>query len=133
YTPNAGFTGTDSFIYYASDGSTNSLLAAVTLQVEGTGSAAQGRDDSFHVNEDGVLDIGASGGVLANDTDADGDPLTATLVSGPANGTLALNADGSFTYTPTGGFNGNDSFTYTASDGAGVSNVATVNITVDPV
>ncbi|MCI0359598.1 MAG: cadherin-like domain-containing protein, partial [Planctomycetaceae bacterium] len=133
YTPTAGFTGTDSFIYYASDGSSNSLLTAVTLQVAGNGSAPQAQDDSFNVSEDSVLNIGFTEGVLANDTDADGDPLTATLVSGPANGTLALNADGSFTYIPTADFTGSDSFTYTATDGAGVSNVATVNITIDPV
>ena len=55
--------------------------------------------------------------MLANDTDADGDPLTATLVSGPANGTLTLNADGSFVYTPNANFNGTDTFTYSVSDG----------------
>ena len=55
-------------------------------------------------------------------------PLTATLVSGPAHGTLTLNADGGFTYTPDANFNGTDSFTYTASDGTADSNVATVTI-----
>ena len=52
--------------------------------------------------------------------------LTAVLVSGPAHGTLTLNADGSFTYTPAANFNGTDSFTYKANDGAADSNVATV-------
>ena len=56
--------------------------------------------------------------MLANDTDADGDALTAVLIAGPAHGTLTLNADGSFTYTPAAGYNGTDSFTYRASDGA---------------
>ena len=56
-------------------------------------------------------------GVLANDTDVDGATLTAVLVTGPAHGTLALNADGSFTYTPAANFNGADSFTYRANDG----------------
>jgi VCBS repeat-containing protein len=69
-------------------------------------------------------------GVLANDTDADGDPLGASLVSGPAHGTLALNGDGSFAYTPAADHNGSDSFTYRASDGRADSNVATVSITV---
>jgi hypothetical protein len=68
--------------------------------------------------------------VLDNDTDADGDPLTASLVAGPANGTLALNGSGSFTYTPAPGFNGTDSFTYVANDGQANSNPATVTITV---
>src|SRR5207245_911525 len=72
----------------------------------------------------------AAPGVLANDSDADGDPLTAVLVSGPANGTLTLNPNGSFTYTPKTGFSGTDSFTYKANDGKALSNVATVTVTV---
>ena len=61
--------------------------------------------------------------MLANDTDADGDALTAILVTGPAHGTLALNADGSFIYTPAANYNGADSFTYKASDGSADSDV----------
>jgi VCBS repeat-containing protein len=68
--------------------------------------------------------------VLANDTDADHDPLTAQLVTAPQHGALALNANGTFTYTPTAGYQGSDAFTYVANDGAANSNVATVNITV---
>ena len=71
-------------------------------------------------------------GVLGNDTDVDGNPLTA--IAGDAarrNGTLGLNADGSFTYTPAPNYNGTDSFTYQANDGTADSNVATVTITVD--
>ena len=66
----------------------------------------------FTVNEDGVLTVAAISGVLANDSDVDGDPLHTVLVSGPSNGTLTLNADGSFTYTPTPLFYGTDTFTY---------------------
>ena len=72
--------------------------------------------------------------MLGNDTDVDaGTTLTASLVASAANGTVTLNADGSFTYTPAANFNGTDSFTYTASDGTAVSNVATVTITVSAV
>ena len=73
----------------------------------------------------------AAKGVLANDTDADGNPLTAVLVSGPSHGTLVLNANGSFTYTPAFGYRGLDSFTYKASDGTAYSNVATVSLTIN--
>jgi VCBS repeat-containing protein len=73
--------------------------------------------------------IGPSSGVLANDVDSDGNSLTATLVSGPKNGRISLNADGSFTYTPNRKFTGTDSFTYKASDGSS-SDAATVTINV---
>jgi VCBS repeat-containing protein len=89
-------------------------------------------DDGYSIDEDNTLDVAAPG-VLDNDTDADGDPLTAELVSGPSKGTLALNADGSFTYTPNANFNGEDSFTYVANDGLEDSNTATVTITINPV
>ena len=60
----------------------------------------------------------AAPGVLGNDSDIDGDTLTAVLVSGPAHGTLALNSDGSFTYTPSANYNGSDAFRYKANDSA---------------
>ena len=61
-----------------------------------------------------------------NDTDIDSATLTAVVVTGPAHGTLTLNANGSFTYTPAANYNGPDSFTYKANDGTADSNVATV-------
>jgi VCBS repeat-containing protein len=69
-------------------------------------------------------------GVLANDNDADGDPLTAVLAAGPSHGALALNANGSFTYTPNLGYVGADSFTYTANDGVRNSAPATGSLSV---
>lgn len=73
-------------------------------------------------------------GVLSNDSDPDGDPLSAVLASGPANGTLALNANGSFTYTPGADFYGTDGFSYKARDGAGAESApASVTITVSAV
>src|SRR5207249_1138184 len=72
-------------------------------------------------------------GLLANDTDIEGDSLSAALVNGPAHGSLTLNADGSFSYTPAANYNGSDSFTYKANDGQADSNIATVALTIDPV
>jgi VCBS repeat-containing protein len=89
-------------------------------------------NDSYTTNQNGTLTKDAVSGVLTNDTDADGDTLTAIVVSGPAHGNLTLNPDGSFTYTPNSGYFGSDSFTYQASDGITPSNTATVNITVNP-
>ncbi len=89
-------------------------------------------DDAYTTDEDTPLTIAAPG-VLGNDTDPDGDLLTAIPVDSPTNGTLVLNSDGSFTYTPNLNYNGFDSFTYMANDGASDSDVATVTITVNPV
>src|SRR5207249_9394928 len=89
-------------------------------------------DDNYTTPEDTQLTVSAPG-VLANDTDVDGDTLSALLVNGPAHGTLALNADGSLVYMPALPFNGTDSFTYKASDVQAQSGVATVTITVTPV
>ena len=86
--------------------------------------------DSYATGQDVTLDVVAPG-VLGNDSDADGDTLTAELVAGVANGTLSLATDGSFTYDPDLGFSGSDSFTYRARDSQGAaSNDATVTITV---
>lgn len=78
-----------------------------------------------------VLSVPAPG-VLTNDSDPDGKPLTAVLVTSPANGTLIFNADGSFTYTPLASLTSfTDRFTYQAYDGALYSNVATVTVQVN--
>ncbi|RCJ35362.1 hypothetical protein A6770_16185 [Nostoc minutum NIES-26] len=69
-------------------------------------------------------------GVLTNDTDKEKTALKATLVSGPNNGTIVLNSDGSFAYNPQAGFKGIDSFTYKANDGIADSNIATVTLYV---
>src|SRR5262249_17009320 len=75
----------------------------------------------------------AAPGVLGNDTDIEGSAMTAMLVVGPAHGTLTLNSNGSFTYTPAADYNGPDSFTYKANDGGLDSNVATVALAITPV
>jgi len=86
-------------------------------------------DDAYSTDEDTVLNAAAPG-VLGNDTDPDGDALSAVLDSGPAHGTVGLNADGSFVYTPAPDYNGPDSFTYKTRDGSQDSGTATVAITV---
>lgn len=87
--------------------------------------------DAYTTAQDAPLDVAAPG-VLGNDTDSDGDTLTASLMTGPSHGTILLNPDGSFTYTPAAGYSGPDSFTYSAGDGADASESATVTITVTP-
>lgn len=132
YTPEAGFTGADSFTYTAGDGQLNSNIATVSVTVMPVNNAPNAADDQFTTDEDAPLTIAAPG-LLTNDSDSDGDPLTAVLVQTAASGTLTLNADGSFSYAPNPDFNGADSFTYAANDGQTNGNTATVSLTVDPV
>src|SRR5216117_1951587 len=133
YMPALNFNGIDSFAYKASDGQAQSGVAMVTITVTPINNApVAANDDIYTTPEDTQLTVSAPG-VLANDTDADGDTLTAVLVSGPSHGTLTLNADGSLVYMPALNFNGTDSFTYKANDGQAQSGVATVTITVTPV
>ena len=139
YTPNAAYFGTDSFTYTDSDSVHTSNTATVTITIPQTNlHPPEANNDAYSVNNNGVLTVSAANGVLANDTDADNNPLTALLanISGPVqpqHGTLTFNADGSFTYTPTPFYYGTDTFSYNAFDGAFLSNVATVTITVNKV
>ena len=130
YTPAPGFSGTDSFTYFASDGANASGAATVTLTVAPAPPVNRppvAFDDAASTLEATAVVIS----VLANDTDADGDPLAVGSAGQGANGTVANNG-GSVTYTPAPGFSGTDSFTYTATDGQASSNSATVTVTVDP-
>jgi len=136
YRPNAGFAGSDSFTYKVSDGITESAAATVTLIV--TNSAPSAVGESFTVTHDDLLVLRDSAyentpgtpALIANDTDPDGDRLEMTVVTGPTNGTLVWEANGTFTYSPGAGFVGTDSFTYQVSDGIAVSGLATVTIDV---
>ncbi|MDQ4133624.1 MAG: cadherin-like domain-containing protein [Actinomycetota bacterium] len=106
--------------------------AIVDLYGHDDGKPPVGNADIYTTNEDVPLVVGIPG-VLANDTDPEGDALTAVKVTDPAKGTVALNANGSFTYTPNADFTGTDTFTYKASGGGSESAPATVTITVRPV
>jgi hypothetical protein len=91
--------------------------------------AAQANDDTATTDEDTPVDID----VLFNDSEPDGDTLTVTAVSDPANGTAAINPDKTVKYTPDLNYFGSDSFTYTIDDGHGGTDTATVNVTINAV
>jgi VCBS repeat-containing protein len=133
YTPDADYYGEDSFTYYLSDGVDDSDTVDVTIDVNPVNDLPVSANDDYEVDEDGVLTVAAVDGVLFNDSDPENDSLTAVLASDVQNGTLHLEEDGSFTYTPYEDFNGEDSFTYYANDGSDDSNIATVTIKVKPV
>lgn len=87
-------------------------------------------DDSYTTDQETPLNVSAPG-VLGNDTDNEGSPLTAAIGTGPTHAAgFTLNLDGSFDYTPTNGFAGLDSFTYHANDATNDSTDATVQISV---
>ncbi|MEM6972667.1 MAG: Ig-like domain-containing protein [Pseudomonadota bacterium] len=87
-------------------------------------------DDTYAVTSGVALDPDAAAGVLSNDDDPEGLPLSAQLVENADNGDLTLNADGSFTYIANPGFVGQDGFVYAASDPGGNSALGTVTINV---
>ncbi|MEP7762323.1 Ig-like domain-containing protein [Sanguibacter sp. 25GB23B1] len=128
YVPDAGFRGVDTFTYVVDDVLTTSAPVAVTITVANAAPVAT--PETYVLDEDTTLTATT---VLANDSDPNGDPLSAVLVAGPSNGVLDLRTDGTFDYTPAGNFNGVDTFTYQASDGTDLSAVTTVTLTVGPV
>src|SRR5439155_769298 len=130
YAPAANFFGTDAFTYKANDGSADSNVATVTISVTSVNDPPAVAGSSYSTSEDTPLNVSAPG-VLSGSSDADGDSLTAALVSGPSHGTVTVNADGSFSYAPAANYHGTDSFTFKASDGnGGESNIATATISV---
>ncbi|MCA1683913.1 MAG: tandem-95 repeat protein [Actinobacteria bacterium] len=131
YAPDADFAGTDTYIYRASDGSGGTADATVTFTVTPVNDAPVAGDDAYTTAAGTPLAVGTPG-VLSNDIDVDADTLSANSPSDPPKGSVTLNADGSFTYTPDGGFNGTDTFTYAVGDGNGGLDTATVTVTVTP-
>jgi uncharacterized repeat protein (TIGR01451 family) len=129
YTPRQNFAGFDAFTYRVSDGISNSGTVAVTIQVTPVADVPVASNDTYTVGLDASF-VTSVPGVLGNDFDGDGDVLRAVLVSGPANGLLTLNSNGSLVYVPTPGFTGVDTFTYRASDGVLISEAATVTFNV---
>ena len=130
YTPAAAYLGSDSFTYADSDGSNTSPPATVSITIV-PNVAPDTAADYFTYTANTPLAVAAPG-VLTNDVDANGDGFFASLVSGPNYGTLILNTNGGFTYTPSTNFTGLDQFVYTANDGAVGSRPTTVFLKTQP-
>jgi FtsP/CotA-like multicopper oxidase with cupredoxin domain len=130
YTPAPDFNGQDQFTYRATDGVLWSNTSTVDLMVAGINDAPVAADDALDGTEGVVLMVSAPG-LLANDTDVDGDTLFALLVDAPLGGLLTLSSNGSLEYLPDPGTIA-DSFTYVANDGSLDSNLATVTLSLAP-
>jgi hypothetical protein len=127
YTPAANYFGPDSFTFRASDGTLESNVATVSINLTSVNDAPVANPDSATAQQNGAAVTIA---VLANDTDVEGDTLSVTAVTQPANGTAAV-ASPNVTYKPALNFTGVDTFTYTVSDGHGGTAVGTVTVVVD--
>jgi hypothetical protein len=129
YTPAANYYGPDAFEFEVSDGIADPSSALVTIVVNPVNDAPVAADDTAATAEDNPVDIN----VLANDEDVDGDALSVSDFVQPIYGTVDDNGNGTLTYTPYLNYFGSDSFSYTLSDGAGGTDDATVNITINPI
>jgi hypothetical protein len=127
YTPSAGFTGADSFTYHADDGDMETAAYVVINVLPNVRPHA--KNDYYSTWVDTELNV-MGPGVLANDTDADGDALLAVLKTKTTHGKISLGPHGSFKYTPQLAYYGLDSFSYVANDSHADSNIAVVSITV---
>ena len=128
YVPNPNYSGPDSFTVTVCDAIGACDTSTVNVTVVHVNQAPIIRDDAAGapVSTPTVIDV------LNNDTDADGDPLSVTTLTQPANGTASVNPDDTVTYTPDPGFKGTDTFDYTACDTSGECGTATVTVFVPP-
>jgi gliding motility-associated-like protein len=126
YTPGLNYNGSDSFTFTVNDGLLTSNTAIVTITVNPVNDAPVANAQSVTIAEDTFANITLTA------SDVDGDELTWTIVTQPANGTLTGTAP-NVTFTPSANFNGSTSFTFKVNDGTVDSNTATVSITVTPV
>ena len=129
YTHDGSATTTDVFYYRPTDGFFPGNTTTVTIFIN---NPANGVGDTVFVVESGTATITSNGStsVLANDSDPDGDPITAVKVTNPLRGTVTLNSNGTFLYTHNGSNESSDSFTYSANDGKVNSSPITVSINV---
>ncbi len=123
-TPAANLFGSATITITVIDANGGSSSDTFVLTVNAVNYAPEATSDTYTVSPGNIL----SGNVLLNDSDADGDSLTAIIVASTTKGTLVLNPGGTFSYSPNSTFNGTDSFTYRANDGVLGSDVTTVTI-----
>jgi hypothetical protein len=130
YTPDPNWNGRDTFTYQVSDGNGGTDTTTVVIDVLPVNDAPDVVDDTYAVVQNRTFKVKASAGILANDSDIEGDPMAVTVVDSPANGRLVMKRDGGFIFRPDRNYVGSDSFTYTVNDGVDDSVVATVTLNI---
>ncbi|MDO6718224.1 Ig-like domain-containing protein [Psychrosphaera sp. 1_MG-2023] len=132
YQPNPNFFGLDTFQYQLADEKDNATSATVELTVVAQNDIPTALNDSYKLTNDTTSQVHRSFGVLANDTDIDGDNINVDLssVTQPSFGEVVMAENGSFSYTANSDFVGTDSFSYRVSDGSLLSSITTVSINV---
>jgi gliding motility-associated-like protein len=129
YTPDQNFNGVDTIYYQVCDNLFGCANSLIVITVNPVNDAPVAVDDTFAGEEDDVI----QGDLSSNDSDVDGDVLTYNELDSPTNGTVTIDADGSFTYTPDPNYYGDDTFTYIVCDPSNACDTATVIITIDPI
>jgi len=129
YTPDEDYNGDDNFSFLVNDGTVDSEAATIDISVTPVNDSPVAVEDIANTKQNRMVTIN----VISNDTDVDGaiDSSSITIILSPSNGSIAINGDGTVSYTPTSDFIGTDAFTYTVQDNNGaLSNEAMVTITV---
>ncbi|RYX78252.1 tandem-95 repeat protein [bacterium] len=124
YTPAPNYNGTDVFTVTVSDGKGGTTTVTINVTVTPVNDAPEATSPAITT----PMNTPKTGVVSASDVD--GDPLTFSVTTAPAHGTVVVNADGTYTYTPATGYVGADSFTITVSDGKGGTTTVTIPVTV---
>ena len=138
YTPTLNYFGSDSFNMTVNDlgnngsGGAKSDTDIVNITINAVNDPPVANTDNYSTNEDTQLVVNTLSGLLANDTDPDGPSMSVVSGTSPLTGSLSLNSDGSFTYTPLANYTGIDTFTYQISDGTNTSAFVTVTININP-
>ncbi|TVX93463.1 Ig-like domain-containing protein [Paenibacillus agilis] len=126
YTPYANVSGSDSFTFKVNDGSLDSAPATVNITINPVNDAPVAINGTLSAISGSPVNGTVTG------SDVEGDSLRFILITGASKGTIVLNAQGTFTYTPNSNATGTDSFTFRANDGMLNSAIGTVMITLNP-
>ncbi|RBQ11287.1 tandem-95 repeat protein, partial [Pedobacter miscanthi] len=127
YTPEPNYNGNDTFTVTVSDGKGGTATVTIPVTVTPVNDAPIATAPAITTSEDTPF----NGSITASDID--GDALSYAVTTAPAHGTVVINADGTYIYTPEPNYNGNDTFTVTVSDGKGGTATVTIPVTVTPV